>query len=152
MQHPPPPKGRPHGRLPTYPPLPPPPKAKPKSMPGPGNQVAVSDSRLVGVENPPPAEAVPRCKTLKVKHKLFTKRQYLKQSQKQSLIQFHIYQTDPNWVPDPSSDRSRDYVQEVLYEEDPEVKKLWRLLQRQIMEMLEQHGLDLGPNDRSESV
>ena len=50
MQHPPPPKGRPHGRLPTYPPLPPPPKAKPKSMPGPGNQVAVSDSRLVGVE------------------------------------------------------------------------------------------------------
>ena len=33
-----------------------------------------------------------------------------------------IYLTNPDWLPDPSLDRSREYVQEVLYEEDPEVK------------------------------
>ena len=31
-----------------------------------------------------------------------------------------IYQTDPNWPPDPSPDRSRECVQEVFYAEDPD--------------------------------
>ena len=37
------------------------------------------------------------------------------------------YQPDPHWRPNPSPDRSNGYIQEVLYDEDPQVKQLWRL-------------------------
>ena len=54
--------------------------------------------------------------------------------------QTHVYQTDPNWLPNPSPDRSKDYVQECVDEDDSQVKKLWRLPERAIMNMLKRES------------
>ena len=56
----------------------------------------------------------------------------------------YIYQTNPDWLPDPSADRSEDYVQEALPEDDEAVKKIRVLPKRELMDMFREKCLITG--------